>query len=568
MKISALLTIPKKLSKLLTKKQKIFLVILFFLTISLSFIETLGISAIMPFITVASNPDVLNDGYYKTAYDLFGFTEKNSFVIIFGVVIIIFYAFRSLFNIFYTYSINKYSFVVHKNLSLNLFKVFFNIPYRNFVQKNSGEIIHIIGNETNRVTGLLVNLLQIFSELFTVLMLYSILIIVNWQMSLILTAILLLVVYLVINILLRISTRQGQKVTESNLKISRIVHEAFYNFKFVKLKGTESDYFERYNKNVKISARARLISNTLGGLPRNFLESFGFSLLIAVVIFISWRTGSPESIIPIISMYALALYRILPAITRTLSYLNEVAYNYYALDTVYDAVNQETENEKDEQLSFKESIKIDSLYFKYNTGNDVLKNTCLEIKKGDSIAITGESGSGKSTLADILIGIHKPLSGNLYIDDVKITNDNIRSWRKKIGYIPQNIYLFDGTVAENVVFSDKYDKEQLIKSLKMARIWDFLEKNNGIDTMVGEGGIQLSGGQKQRVGIARALYSNPDVLVLDEATSSLDNDTESKIMNEIYELSEGKTLIIIAHRLSTVEQCKRRVEVINGGIKE
>jgi ATP-binding cassette subfamily B protein/ATP-binding cassette subfamily C protein len=200
------------------------------------------------------------------------------------------------------------------------------------------------------------------------------------------------------------------------------------------------------------------------------------------------------------------------------------------------------------------------------TGNEVISDASLEIKKGEKIAITGESGGGKTTLVDIIIGIHKPLSGKVYIDDTAITDDNIRAWRKKIGYIPQNIYLFDGTVAENVAFGSIPDDEKIKKALQMANIWDFLASKDGVNTLVGEGGIQLSGGQQQRIGIARAFYDDPDVLVLDEATSALDTETEQKIMDEIYNVSITKTLIIIAHRLTTVERCNRRIRVEDGKI--
>jgi len=568
MQVSSLLSIPKKLNRLLTKRQKIFLFILLLLTIFLSLVETAGISAIMPFITVASNPDVLNEGYYKYAFDLFGFTDKNAFIIFFGLVIIIFYVFRSFYNILYTYILNRYSLGTYRILSLNLFKIFCSIPYKNFVQKNAGEIIQTINTETVKVSRLLMFCLQVFSELFTVLLLYSLLIIVNWRMSLILTAILLVVTLIVLVSLVEISRRQGKKTTEAVLRQSRILHEAFYNYKFIKLRGNERDFYESYDSSARSAVRASIISTTLGVLPRNFLENFGFSLLICIIVFITWSMGTPEVIIPVISMYALALYRMLPAITRMLSYFNEIAFNYNALDLYYNSMNQEVEKEDDIKLDFKKSFTVDSVDFKYNTGNDVLKNTSLEVIKGESIAITGESGSGKSTLVDIIIGIHKPNSGNLYSDGVRITNENIRSWRKKIGYIPQNIYLFDGTVADNVTFSAEYNEERLIESLKMANIWDFLLKNDGINTQVGEGGIQLSGGQKQRIGIARALYTNPEILVLDEATSSLDNETESKIMDEIYDLSRDKTLIIIAHRLSTVERCNRKILLDNGAIIE
>jgi ATP-binding cassette subfamily B protein/ATP-binding cassette subfamily C protein len=226
----------------------------------------------------------------------------------------------------------------------------------------------------------------------------------------------------------------------------------------------------------------------------------------------------------------------------------------------------EIDNENSTQLDFKKTIKGKDLCFSFLDGNNIIKNISFEISKGEKIAFTGESGSGKTTLADIIIGIYRSNHGGLYVDDVLINNDNILSWRSKIGYIPQNIYLFDGTVAENVSFGSKPDENKIINALKKARIWEFLESKDGLLTQVGDGGIQLSGGQKQRIGIARALYNDPEVLVLDEATSSLDDETEAQIMNEIYDLSGNKTLIIIAHRLSTVERCDRKIRIEDGAI--
>jgi ATP-binding cassette subfamily B protein/ATP-binding cassette subfamily C protein len=190
-----------------------------------------------------------------------------------------------------------------------------------------------------------------------------------------------------------------------------------------------------------------------------------------------------------------------------------------------------------------------------------LNNLTLGIEKGQKIAFVGESGSGKSTLVDLICGIYRPNSGKIFIDNVELDNSNIVSWRKKIGYIPQSIYLFDGTIADNISFGREYNEDKLIKVLKQANIYDVLIEKEGLDTMVGEGGIQLSGGQKQRIGIARALYGEPEILVLDEATSALDSETEKAIMDEIYKISEDKTLMIIAHRLSTIEKCDVRIDL-------
>jgi ATP-binding cassette subfamily B protein/ATP-binding cassette subfamily C protein len=246
--------------------------------------------------------------------------------------------------------------------------------------------------------------------------------------------------------------------------------------------------------------------------------------------------------------------------------INMIAFGQKSLDTINESLNQSVEHEGSTPVIFNEKIRLENASFKYFTGGNIFDSISLEIRKGEKIAIVGESGCGKSTLVDLIIGILKPVSGSLYIDDTFITDENIRGWRKQIGYIPQSIYLFDGTVAENVTIGSDYDTEKITNVLKMANIWDFLLTKDGIDTKVGEKGIQLSGGQQQRIGIARALYNDPEVLVLDEATSALDNETEAKIMDEIYSVSANKTLIVIAHRLTTVERCDRKIRIANGRI--
>jgi ATP-binding cassette subfamily B protein/ATP-binding cassette subfamily C protein len=520
----------------------------------------------MPFISVASNPATLDSGAYKAVYDFLGFESKNRFIIAFGIGIVVFYVFRALYNMIYTYTLNRFSLGTFRHFSAGLFKTFLSIPYKVFVQRNSSELIQIINGESQNVSQLLLNILQMCSEVFTIVLLYVFMLVVNWQMTLVLTCILVIAVYLILRILVRKSKEQGRKRSEAYVMLNRIIGETFGNYKFVKLKGNEKSLFNNFTATSNVAARAQVISATLGALPKNLLESIGFSMLVLAVVFILWYYKSPESVIPIISMYALALYRILPSINRMLSNINNIAYNQRSLELVYDNTHQTTEIEGHEPLTFEKSIRIENLSFKYLIGDDVLNNVSLEIHKGEKVAITGESGGGKSTLVDLIIGIHRPSSGTIYIDKTAITSENIRSWRSKIGYIPQGIYLFDGTVGENVAFGSTQDDERLIHVLKMANIWDFLAQRDGANTRVGEGGIQLSGGQKQRIGIARALYRDPEMLVLDEATSALDNDTEARIMDEIYDVSANKTLIVIAHRLTTVERCDRRIQIENGEI--
>jgi len=555
-----------KVLKLLNRRHKINLVLMLILTIGFSLVETLGISAIMPFISIVSNPALLESGWYKKVFDFLGFVNAEKFMITIGVSIILFYIFRAVYSVALTYFTNRYSFGMFKFFSKKLFSINLSVPYKVFIMKNSAEQMQAIIGETQSIGKTVLNLLQFCSEFFTILLVYAVIVFLNWKMTLVITAVLLFMVIFLLSLLTRISSAEGEKKFLSSRKMYRILKETLGNLKYVKLKGNEEDILRNYEKSAELNTRSELVTNVLGIIPKNILESIGFSLLIAAVVFIIWIYHDASKVIPIISMYALALYRILPSIHRMLLNINNMVYSEKTLESIDENMRQSVEKEGDSPLSFEHSIRLENIHFKYINGGDIITGISLEIKKGEKIAFTGESGSGKSTLVDIITGIHKPLSGEVYIDDLALTNDNIRSWRKKIGYIPQSIYLFDGTVAENVSFGSTPDEEKIKLALEKANIWDFLALKDGINSLVGDGGIQLSGGQLQRIGIARALYDDPQVLVLDEATSSLDTETEQKIMDEIYSVSANKTLLIIAHRLSTVERCDRKIRIANGRI--
>jgi ATP-binding cassette subfamily B protein/ATP-binding cassette subfamily C protein len=536
------------------------------LTAGFSLVETLGISAIMPFISIVSNPKLLEEGWYKKAFDYFGFTSAESFIIILGIGIIFFYFFRAVYSVLLTWAVNRYSAGMYKYLSKNVFKTVLSVPYKAYAQKNSGELIHSIYSETMDVNRIILNILQLSSEAFTALMVYTVIIILNWKITLVVTATLVIMITILLASITKMSRVQGEKRLASGRNMNRTLKETLMNFKFVKLKGNREKILNVYGDVIEVYSRSEVICNVLGHVPKSILESLGFSLLVATVVFIIWIYHDASAVIPLISMYALALYRILPSIHRGMGNINGISYLQKTLESVDESLNQNIETEGDEIVAFEQKIILENIHYKYVTGDEILSNVSLEIKKGVKLAITGESGSGKSTLVDIIIGIHKPVSGTVYVDSAALTDENIKSWRKKIGYIPQSIYLFDGTVAENVSFGSEHDEEKIKKALQMANIWDFLHTKEGVNTIVGEGGIQLSGGQLQRIGIARALYDDPEVLVLDEATSALDTETEKKIMEEIYNVSKTKTLIVIAHRLSTVEHCDRKIRIEKGKI--
>ncbi|CCF81519.1 Phospholipid-lipopolysaccharide ABC transporter [Helicobacter bizzozeronii CCUG 35545] len=335
----------------------------------------------------------------------------------------------------------------------------------------------------------------------------------------------------------------------------------FGNFKITKLKDNYNEAYSLFTENSLKTAHANITYQTLQIVPNRLLETIGFSLLILAVAYVLYKYGEAQMVLPIISMYALALYRMLPSINKLLNQYHTIFYNQHAINSVYKDLNKPILEEGDLPLEFNHAITLKNISFAYKTSHPILQNINLTIYKGQKVAFIGPSGCGKSTLIDIIMGIIYPNQGEILIDQERLNAENIRSWRQKIGYIPQSIYLFDGSIADNIAFGSPLDEERVIEVCKMAHIYDFLCQHQGIDTPVGEGGINLSGGQKQRIGIARALYDDPQILVLDEATSALDTSTETKIMDEIYNIAHGKTLLVIAHRLSTIERCELKIDL-------
>jgi wlab protein len=558
---------PKKLLAITTRQEKKNFIILIFMSIFLSIIETIGISAIMPFITLASDPSkIVSNKYSKMVYDFFEFSTTTNFMIFFGLFLIGFYIFRATYSMLYNYILNKFAFGRFHAFAFRLFKNYTNLPYKRFIKRNSTELIKTIVSEASNLSFYMQSLLLIFSEFFTVVLLYALLLLMDWKMTLVLTILLGAKVLFLLFFLKKRIEKEGLKRSIMQSKFYKILNETFGNLKIIKLIQNEEKLYSEFSNISYGYARANIVSNTLNQLPRLSLETIGFGVLIGIVVYVLFQYNDANFVLPIISMYALALYRILPALNRILSNYNTLLFFSNSLDVVYNDLNYTPQIEGKDFIDFKNKIELTNISFEYTKNKKVLEDINITINKGDKVAFVGESGSGKSTLVDLIIGLYRPLSGEIVIDDKKLTSDNIKSYRSKVGYIPQSIYLFDGTVGENVSFGYEYDKEKIIKVLKKANIYDFLSSKEGIDTLVGDGGIQLSGGQKQRIGIARALYSDPEILVLDEATSALDNETEAKIMDEIYETSHDKTLLIIAHRLSTIERCDRKIMLANGKI--
>ena len=555
-----------KIRHLTTRRDKVILLLLLPATFLLSLIETFAISIIMPFISLASNPSLIFDNRYANyVYKMFSFENTLDFMVAFSVALIVFYVFRALYNVAYSYALNRFAFRKYHFFAYRLFCKAVELSYIDFTNRNIDHIRRNIINESLKVSQYIQQILYIASEVITITLMYALLLFISWKMTIVLTIFLLANVLLIIKTISKNIQKQGIINVETNKNVLAIITKALGNFKIIKLKGIQEHILQDFDKASKKRVDAEIKYQVLHPLPRFILESLGFCILIAAVAYILLKYNNAAAVIPIISMYALALYRILPALNRILQAYNFMQWCKKGLEVVYEDLIYHTEYEDNKPIAFNRTIELKNINFSYKKGKAVISDFNLTINKGDKIAFIGKSGAGKSTLVDLIIGIYKPKSGQILIDDVALNNENLRSWRKKIGYIPQQIFLFDGSVAENIALSEKIDENRVIECCKKANIWDFLCENDGIKTRVGDGGIKLSGGQKQRIAIARALYDNPEILVLDEATSALDNDTETKIMDEIYDVATGKTLLVIAHRLTTIEKCERVVELNRGG---
>jgi ABC-type multidrug transport system fused ATPase/permease subunit len=555
-----------KLFSILTGHDKKFLFILVFISIIVSLIEMIGVGAILPFINIASNfTNIHTNTYIEKIYTFFHFNNDINFVIAIGIVLLIFYFLRSMLNLGYFYLLAKFSKGRYHLIAYRLFENYLGMSYRSFIDKNSADLSKAIVNEAQNMTSLISGLLLMLSEIFVVIFIYTIMLYINWKITLLISTILMVNAFFLIITVSKAIKKAGISREEHQKKFFEIIQSSLGNFKMMKLTSNTGSILEKFHQASAGYAQANIRNETLSHFPRLFLEALGFGIVIFMVIYLIHKYQSDISgALALISMFVLGLYRLMPSANRILSGYNQILFFKSSLDIIHNDLMYDAEKLLENPITFDKTIELDHIYFEYNEGKPILEDLSLTIRKGDRVAFIGESGSGKSTLIDLIIGLYRPKSGTVSADGTLLDETNIKAWRSKIGYIPQSIYLFDGTVAQNVAFGKPINDVQIKESLRQANILEFLETHHeGINTLVGEGGIKLSGGQRQRIAIARALYGNPEVLVLDEATSALDSDTEAKIMEEIYKIAEQKTLIVVAHRLSTIEGCEKVFKINN-----
>ncbi|ELF2942775.1 ABC transporter ATP-binding protein, partial [Campylobacter coli] len=429
--------------------------------------------------------------------------------------------------------------------------------YENFTQKNQSEILKSITGEVYNLSTMISSFLLMMSEIFVVLLLYTLMLLVNYKITLFLSLFMIINAFILIKVLSPIVKKAGLKREEAMKNFFEILNTNLNNFKLIKLKTKEDGVLNLFKTQSEIFAKANITNESVSAMPRIYLEGVGFCVLVFIVVFLVFKNQSDISgILATISIFVLALYRLMPSANRIITSYHDLLYYRSSLDIIYQILKQKEESLGEEKIDFDKELRLENLSFGYKDKKNLFTCLNLSIKKGEKIAFIGESGCGKSTLVDIIIGLLSPREGRVLVDKNELNMKNVKNYRQKIGYIPQNIYLFNDSIAKNISFGDEVDEEKLQRVIKQANLEHFVKNlPQGVQTKVGDGGSNLSGGQKQRIAIARALYLDPEILVLDEATSALDTESEARIMDEIYKISKDKTMIIIAHRLSTITRC-------------
>lgn len=556
----------KKIFFILSKEDKKFLFSLLLFSVFISFIESFAISLVMPFITLASDFSYFDKNKYLIQLKDYLALPVFEIIVYFGLVLIIFYVLRALLNSYYFHLLARFSKGRYHAIAYKVFAKFLNTDYENFTQKNQSEILKSITGEVYNLSTMISSFLLMMSEIFVVLLLYTLMLLVNYKITLFLSLFMIINAFILIKVLSPIVKKAGLKREEAMKNFFEILNTNLNNFKLIKLKTKEDGVLNLFKTQSEIFARANITNESVSAMPRIYLEGVGFCVLVFIVVFLVFKNQSDISgILATISIFVLALYRLMPSANRIITSYHDLLYYRSSLDIIYQILKQKEESLGEEKIDFDKELKLENLTFGYKDKKNLFTCLNLSIKKGEKIAFIGESGCGKSTLVDIIIGLLSPREGRVLLDENELNMKNVKNYRQKIGYIPQNIYLFNDSIAKNISFGDEVDEEKLQRVIKQANLEHFVKNlPQGVQTKVGDGGSNLSGGQKQRIAIARALYLDPEILVLDEATSALDTESEARIMDEIYKISKDKTMIIIAHRLSTITRCDSIYRLENG----
>jgi len=567
-----MISLINKLFKILTAREKFQLAALLLAMIITAFTQTLGIASVFPFITLIMQPNLIfeNRWLYWT-YQTFNFSSAVSFIIFAGITMFIIIVVSNMISAFTTWLNFRFVWMNNHRLSRRLLEKYLSMPYPYFLNKNSSELSKNVLADVSQLTGsFMIPLMNIASRGLAAIFIFTMLLWINALAS-ILTILIIGGAYALIYWRVNKNLKQrGEQSLAANLYRFKVVLEAFGGIKDIKVLNREDYFLDQYTHHSYRFARHNSWNAVISQLPRFALEAIAFGGVIIFVLVLLIQRGEATQVIPLASVFAFAGYRLMFAMQEIFSCFTQMQFSRALFDRIYaDFTTPDQEGAltvaqilKDPNgIVFNHEIVLNNISFTYqNTEQPVVSEINLVIKKNSSVALVGATGAGKTTLVDIMIGLMLPQQGTMLIDQLPLTSENVRSWQRKIGYVSQHIYLTDDTVTRNIAFGipdQSIDHEKVVQSARLANIDKFIENDlpAGYKTIIGEHGVRLSGGQRQRLGVARAFYHDPEVLVFDEATSALDGVTEDAVLASILSTASSKTLIIIAHRLTTIKNC-------------
>lgn len=570
----------KKLSYIFSKRDKYKIAMLLCIMVAGSFLELFGVAVFQPFVNIIMMPDSIQENpYLARIYQMFGCSTTESFLTVVAVGIIVIYVVKNVYLWIEQNLILKFTYGVQQKLSTRLLTTYLAEPYTFHLNKNIAELQRSMQEDTGLFTQVLMHTLQLIAEVVVCVVLGVYLFSVSNSITVVIVGLLILCVVLFTKLTKRFTEELGKESQLYKGKLYQWVNQSLGGVKEVKVLNREDffissyrDYYTLYIKGVRIN---RLLSIS----PKYMVEAVCMTgLLIAIILKLNFGHGELDTFIPQLATFAVAAFRLLPSVGRINEHVNNILYAVPSVDLIYGDLKgiedyQESKGEEEgKEWSFEHEITAKHITYAYpNTDTNVLEDANCVIPKGKTVAFIGSSGAGKTTMADIILGLLAPQRGKILVDDIDVFK-NLTMWHHQIGYIPQVIYLSDDTIRNNIAFGiheDQIDEEAVRTALKKAQLAEFVDTlPDGLDTIVGDRGVRLSGGQRQRIGIARALYHDPEILVLDEATSALDNETETAVMEAIESLQGSKTMIIIAHRLTTIQNADIIYEVGDGKVTE
>ncbi len=590
--ISQIVQILKKLNYILNKKQKKkALFVLLIIMISSGF-ELIGVTAVLPFIQAVLTPDILmRNRVVKAAMDFLSIQSSSGLLALMGGMLILLYLTKNSFMVFSQFVQANYATRVQKELSVKMLRSYMSRPYTYFLDVNSAEILRGCAGDIGSVYSILSYLMTILTECLSVISIGAFIIYTDPFIAVGVLALMAVVLLGIILLFKPKIKKAGRENVLADRRKNKAINQSVAGIKEIYVMQRKELFVKEYEEANEISRRAQRIYDTLNNSPDRIVEGICVSGIIGIVcIRLLMNDTSTMEFIPKLGAFAMAAFKIFPSIGKLANRMNAIIYHLPGFHNVYDNMREAELYEKERQkyveehknekmtadsgkdVDFENDIAVRHVEWKYGKAKaPVLKDACMTIRKGEAIAFIGASGAGKTTLADVILGLLHPQSGSVEMDGTDIYTIP-GEWAHIVGYVPQSVFLTDDTVRNNIAFGipqELVTDEDIWDALERAQLADFIRSlPDGLDAVVGERGIKFSGGQKQRIAIARALYNKPEVLILDEATAALDNETETAVMESIDALQGQITLIIVAHRLTTIRNCDKVYEIKDGVVLE